>query len=316
MKSALHLLPPLFLERLQKIFPPSVFHKVCNAMATARPVAFRCNFLKTTERELVQELQKEGFLLQRVQELPGAFVLKNRTQTDLEKTKAYLEGKLYLQGLSSQIPPLVLDPKPGERVLDLAAAPGGKTCQIAAAMRNEGEILAVEKDPVRAERLVFNLKRQGVLCVRVHRADGRFLKEEKTGFFDRVLLDAPCSAEGKFHLQNPRSFAYWDLSVVQKNARLQRSLLKTAWRLLRPGGILVYSTCALSPEENEATVAELWQETPPPEVEDSPVFGGAFCGLTRWDERVFPEGLKKARRLAPSRLFEGFFWVKLRKPKS
>ena len=172
MKSGFSKLPAEFLERLVKMAPPGLMSEIHRGFCESRPTTFRVNRLKANAHGLIKELKQPGLICEPVKNFPDAFLFKKGSLKKLRESRPYEEGWIYLQSLSSQIPPMVLDPKPGERVLDLAAAPGGKTCQMAAMMQNRGEIVAVEPHPIRYEKLVYNLKKQGVEIAKAYKISG------------------------------------------------------------------------------------------------------------------------------------------------
>ncbi|MGE5552455.1 MAG: RsmB/NOP family class I SAM-dependent RNA methyltransferase [Betaproteobacteria bacterium] len=302
-------LPQEFLDRLGEFFPPPVQEEILAGFGAERPTTLRANTLRTDVRALMRELAAGGVKFERVLWYPEALIIKNRREKDLGSLPAYREGRLYLQSLSSMVPVLVLGPLPGERVLDVAAAPGSKTTQLAMLMQDYGYILANDSNPVRLERLKYNLRLQGVTIAEAVLSDGRSLGRCHPEAFDRVLLDAPCSGEGLFSASDPATFRHWSPARIRKFASLQRALFTSAFETLRPGGVLVYSTCTLAPEEDELLVdwalsafaGRLKTEPPPLRVP------GAVPALTRFDGRDLTPGVVQAFRLLPSHLFEGFF---------
>lgn len=308
-------LPQEFLTRLGEFFPQPVQERILAGYRAERPVTLRANTLKTDIRALMNELGTAGVKYDRVLWYPEALAIKNRREKELSELPAYREGRLYLQSLSSMVPALVLEPRPGERVLDVSAAPGSKTTQLATLMQNRGYILANDVNAVRLERLKYNLQLQGVTIAEPHLADGRTLGRDHPEAFDRVLLDAPCSGEGLFLADRPATWRRWSLNEVRKLASLQRKLFSSAFAALKPGGILVYSTCTLSPEENEQLVewaldeygARLTTEPSPLALPE------ASPPLARAGGRDFPSAVRRAFRLLPSRLCEGFFVCRFRK---
>jgi 16S rRNA (cytosine1407-C5)-methyltransferase len=306
-------LPAEFLDRLGRLVPASHHDAVVRSFGRRKPVSFRVNTLKAAVRDVLESLKQAGFKAGNVPWMKEAFLLQNRSQRDLESTPEYEQGLLYLQNLSSMVPPLVLAPQPGERVLDLAAAPGSKTTQMAAMMGNEGSITAVDENAVRVERLKANLARQGVICAEAITADGAMVGGDRPEGFDRVLLDAPCTAEGRFLAGEPRTYSYWRVEKVRKTARLQKRLMRSALQALRVGGMMVYSTCTFSPEENEGVLA--WAlERFPDQVECLPVkvpLPNALPGVATWEGRAFPAGTTNGMRILPTDSMEGFFVAKL-----
>jgi 16S rRNA (cytosine1407-C5)-methyltransferase len=195
-------------------------------------------------------------------------------------------------------------------VLDVAAAPGSKTTQAAALMGNRGRIVANDVDPVRAERLAYNVRLQGCTIAEVRVGRGETIGTAEPAAYDRVLVDAPCSGEGRFLVFEPATTRPWSPRVVAESTRLQRKLLASGARALRPGGVLVYSTCTLNAAENEDVVqwaiGELGLEPEPIPL----AVPGAFAGMARGrDPRV-----ARALRLFPDAEHEGFFVCRFRAP--
>jgi 16S rRNA (cytosine967-C5)-methyltransferase len=209
--------------------------------------ALRANELIVTPAEVAEALAGQGVESRAAEDIPEGLVLSG--QFDAHGSKLFEEGAIMPQSRASMLVARTLDPQPGERVLDLCAAPGAKTTHIAALLRNEGEVVAVEKHGGRAKALGENCERMGVTCVAVREADAA----EVDGEFDRVLLDPPCSDLGT--LQS-RPDVRWkkDEETVARVTAEQARLLDAAAERVRPGGTLVYSTCTISPEENERQI--------------------------------------------------------------
>ena len=201
-------------------------------------------------------------------------------------------GAYYLQEASAMAPVALLDPRPGERVLDLCAAPGGKTTQIAGRMNGEGFLLCNEINPKRAKILSRNIERMGVSNALVTNEHPERLAERFAGFFDRVLVDAPCSGEGMFRKEEA-AVTDWSQETVEMCARRQGEILHSAAQMLRPGGRLVYSTCTFAPEEDELAVAAFLEShrSFEPEVLDAPWFEPVENGGHRlWPHKLLGEG--------------------------
>lgn len=307
-------LPPDFLARLPRLVPADQLDAVLRAF-TRRPTTFRVNPLKTTRDAALAELSARGFQVDAVPWYADAFILRSRSKRELIETPEYARGEIYVQSLSSMVPPLILAPRPGERVCDLTAAPGSKTTQIAARMNNTGEIVANDRSKIRLSKLVANLKLQGVANVRTRLARGEDLWKKFPEYFDRVLVDAPCSLEGRFEAGNPKSFGDWSLRKVGFLSAIQCHLLRSAVTMTKPGGIIVYSTCTLSPEENEQ-VLDWMLKKEPDRVQVEPIdfpIENILPGLTHWEQQEFSPHVRHAIRILPSELMEGFFVAKLRK---
>ena len=231
-------------------------------------------------------------------------------------SEAVASGRLYVQNLSSMLAPLVLDPRPGERVLDLAAAPGGKTLHLAARLGLEGELAAVEPVRDRFFKLKQNLERCGAgAFVRTFTHDGRDVGRKTPGRFDAVLLDAPCSSEARFDPREPETFAYWGPRKLAESARKQKALVRSALDATRPGGRVLYATCSLAPEENELVVAHTLRRLAG-KVELVPVelpIASARPGLTAWRGKRLADELAGCVRVVPNDELAGFFLAMLKK---
>ena len=201
-------------------------------------------------------------------------------------------GVYYLQEASAMAPVALLDPQPGERVCDLCAAPGGKSTQIAGRMGGEGFLLCNEWSPKRAKILSRNIERMGVSNALVTNENVENLAKRFAGFFDRVLVDAPCSGEGMFRKEEA-AVTDWSQETVEMCARRQAEILNSAAKLVRPGGRLVYSTCTFAPEEDEGAVAAFLESHPDfsPEILETPWFVPVENGGHRmWPHKLLGEG--------------------------
>lgn len=297
-------LPADFVAGLYGLFPQAVAERILKGMGERRSTTFRVNTLKAGTADVIRFLHGRHVRYRRPPWCADAFALAELDERDVGAWDLYLEGRIYVQGISGMVPALALAPRPGERVLDLAAAPGSKTTQIAAIMGDRGAILAVEPNAVRAERLAYNLRLQGCTIVEVRRGWGEKIGAELPGAFDRVLVDAPCSGEGRFTASEPGTWRSWSKRTVTESARVQRRLLTSGIRALKPGGTLVYSTCTINADENEAIVLGALDAFPVA-IEQVPVrVPGALPGQ---------RGLDKALRILPDRDHEGFFVCRMRK---
>ncbi len=274
--------------------------------------------MRADRDEVVEQLRRLGFELEQVSWYRDAYVLRNRSKRELMQAPPHIEGGIYLQNLSSMVPALVLAPQPGERVLDMAAAPGSKTTQIAALMGNKGEIVANDVSPTRRFRLLANLRQQGVTIARVTSIRGEVMWRSYPEQFDRTLLDAPCSMEGMFKCGDPATYEHWSPRKVKVLAQRQAHLLRSAVSATKVGGVVVYSTCTLSPEENEGVVDWLLhKEGDAVELEPVEVPGLELApALEGWQGRRFDPKVSLSARILPSSLMEGFFVARIRKVRS
>jgi NOL1/NOP2/sun family putative RNA methylase len=212
----------------------------------------------------------------------------------------HMAGVYYIQEPSAMYPVTLLDPRPGERILDLCAAPGGKSTQIAAQMRQKGFLLSNEIHPERARILSENMERMGVTCGIVTKESPERLAERFPAFFDRILVDAPCSGEGMFR-KHPEGINQWSPENVLACAHRQDEILEQADKMLRPGGYLVYSTCTFAPCENEGTVSRFIAAHPDYTILKPKRFPGMSWGVP--DQIPHPaKGIEDTVRLWPHKI--------------
>ena len=276
------MLPEAFLQRMEAQLG-SEYPAFLESLERPRAVALRFNPMKG-ERPVLP------FVGAPVPWEPEGFYYDPETRPGLH---VYHEaGVYYLQEASAMAPVALLDPKPGERVCDLCAAPGGKTTQIAGRMLGRGFLVCNEINPKRAKILSRNIERMGVANALVTNEHPETLASRFPGFFDRVLVDAPCSGEGMFRKEEA-AVTDWSQETVQMCARRQREILDSAARLVRPGGRLVYSTCTFAPEEDEETVAAFLEAHPEftPEPVEAPWFvPGENASYRMWPHKLLGEG--------------------------
>lgn len=215
----------------------------------------------------------------------------------------YQDGKIYMQSLSSMLPPIILEPKEKTDILDMAAAPGGKTTQIAALTNNKAHITACEKNKIRAERLKYNVDKQGATCVFIMPKDSRFIDDFFS--FDQILLDAPCSGSGTLDFNDSNIKKYFTKQLIERSTKTQKTLLKKAIRLLKPGHEMVYSTCSILSCENENVVESILKDG---KAEIIPI---SFEGIESLP--VLPTKISGTLCVCPTELYEGFFVAKIRK---
>ncbi len=244
-------LPKEFVDNLYTMFSPGVVDNIFRGIAEKRFTTLRVNTLKYNIQDLMKYFKEINIKFERVLWYKDALIIKNATEKDIQKLEIYQKGYIYIQSLSSMVPPLVLAPQEGENVLDLTAAPGSKTTQIASLMNGKGSVLANELDKLRCEKLKYNINSQGANIVKVINGRGEKIGEQYSEKFDKVLLDTPCSGEGRFTIYNVQSYKTWSPKTVNELTKMQKKLFKSAYNALKPKGTLVYSTCTLNKEENE-----------------------------------------------------------------
>jgi len=270
------------------------FQKASN---TPMPYVVRSNTLKTSSDELAQRFVDSDINTVRYAWNKDLFELSEPPGRRIE----HWLGLYYSQEAVQTLPVIALDPQPGETVLDLCAAPGGKTTYIAARMQNQGTLVANEPSGRRQMSLLANINRLGVLNTMVTAYQGENFPMQTS--FDRILVDAPCSAEGT--LRKEPSLRHGASSgTIARLARLQKRLILRAFDVLAPGGCLVYSTCTFAPEENEAVVAHLLQERTAQILPFDAPFNAA-SGLTAWQGETFPPEIGHCVRVYPHHLNSG-----------
>jgi len=219
------------------------------------------------------------------------------------KTLLHWRGEYYVQEESAAIPVDVLDPEPGEKTLDMCAAPGGKTTQIAAKMENKGLIVANDSSSQRLKSLHANIYRTGSKIVEVTNYDGRNIHEDEK--FDRILVDAPCSGEGDRYY---RKFEAADEKESRDLAELQKNLLRKAERLVKEGGTIVYSTCTVTPIENESVVSEILEQTDL-KLDTISTDAEHVTGVKSFEDKEYGDEVDKTVRVYPHHLNSGVIYV-------
>ena len=283
------------------------YDEVVQSFSRTDVLSVRVNTLKTTRPEILAKLKEQNIAVAEFPWSTEALILEGISREELGKSDLVNDGLLYRQSLSSMLPVLALGPRPGERVLDMCAAPGSKTTQMAALMRNEGEIVAVEAIRGRFFKLKSVLAQCGVTNVATKLTDARRFRSHV--LFDRILVDAPCSSEGRFKMDDPETYAYWSPRKIREMVRKQRGLLLHASRLLKPGGTLVYATCTFASEENEGVVDWLLRKTDGRLSLEPIHFTGvsSYPALEVWMEKNFDRKVKDCFRVLPGAGMEGFF---------
>lgn len=272
--------------------------EACITAQQSLPYYLRVNSLKTTTEEYLNwtNLKLEKTFL------PYAFQVQEPPQGGLGNTIDYATGWMHTQSLSSMLPPHTLNPKPGEQMLDVCAAPGSKTTQCAALMQNKGVILANDKNKGRISALANNIERLGIINTSTMNQDGaRFTSPHK---FHKILVDAPCSGLGS----SEKAYEWWDEKYSRNISALQSAILRAAFSHLEPGGTLVYSTCTYSPDENELPVSRLLEKHLDAKLEAVEI-PNSEPGIPD-----FGDEFKNARRIYPHKFqSEGFFVAKIRR---
>lgn len=289
---------PQFVKQLfQNQYGEEITIKIIEGYSKRRVVTLRVNTIKTDKQNVKKKLQEVGIETEDISWYEDCLIIKNAREEEIRKLDIYENGEIYLQSLSSMLPPIILEPKGGENILDMAAAPGGKTTQIAAITQNKAFITACEKNKIRVDRLKYNLQKQGVGCVNVMLEDARKLSDFFS--FDKILLDAPCSGSGTMSVFD-KTFSK---ELIERSLKTQEELLIKALKILKTGGEMVYSTCSILEQENERILQKVLKK-----------YGGEIVPIEPIKEiPLLPTFTAGVMCVCPTEFYEGFFVAKIKK---
>lgn len=290
-------------EKLEKQYGTKITKEIIEGFQTKRKTTLRINTIKNNIEEIKKELEKEKIEYETIKWSKEALIIKNADEKTIQEMEIYKNGKIYLQSLSSMLPPIILEPKEGTDILDMAAAPGGKTTQIAALTNNKAHITACEKNKIRAERLKYNVDKQGATCVFIMPKDSRFIDDFFS--FDQILLDAPCSGSGTLDYNDANVEKYFTEQLIERSSKTQKTLLSKAIKLLKPEHEMVYSTCSILDCENEDVVSSVIKNG---NIEIVPI---NFEGMEELP--ILPKKISGTLCVKPTELYEGFFVAKIKR---
>ena len=293
----------IFFERINKINP-----EILEGLKEKREFSFRINKHKAG-LEVLDELKKEGYNPKKIEWSEYVYTLPIVERKKITKSAPYTQNKIYIQNLSSIIAANSLDINENDWVLDLAAAPGGKSLIFSEKAK---KISAVEPDKKRFFRMKRNFKEHGAKNIQTYNKDGRFVYKATGEMFDKVFLDAPCSSEA--HIELDKGITWWNLKRVKRFSKLQKELMISAFESLKPGGEMIYATCTFSPEENEENIDFLLKKYPNAEIlkVNLPI-ENIQKGITKWEDKKYNPEVKKAIRILPKDAYSGFFFCKIKK---
>ena len=290
-------------EKLEKQYGKKITKEITEGYQTKRKTTLRINTIKSNIEEIKKELEKEKIEYETIKWSKEALIIKNADEKTIQEMEIYKNGKIYLQSLSSMLPPIILKPKEGTDILDMAAAPGGKTTLIAALTNNKAHITACEKNKIRAERLKYNVDKQGATSVFIMPKDSRFIDDFFS--FDQILLDAPCSGSGTLDYNDANVEKYFTEQLIERSSKTQKTLLSKAIKLLKPGHEMVYSTCSILDCENEDVVSSVIKNG---NIEIVPI---NFEGMEKLP--ILPTKISGTLCVKPTELYEGFFVAKIKR---
>ena len=296
-------LPQFLIEELNKQYGEEMTNKIIDGYTKNRVVSLRVNTLKSNLEKVCEELTKNSIEFEKVSWSDVALITENATEEDLQKLSIYENGEIYLQSLSSMLPPVIMQPKENTDILDMTAAPGGKTTQIEALTNNNANITACEMNNIRIEKLKYNIEKQGAKSVAIMQADSRNLSDYFA--FDQILLDAPCSGSGTIDLNNERTYKNFTEQLVEKSTKSQLTLLKKALKILKPGHEMIYSTCSILARENEDILNKAIKGI------NAEIISIELEGVG--DIPLLPTKIEGTLCVCPNKYYEGFFVAKIRK---
>ena len=294
------MIPNILKEKIVNSYNIETYNNVEEGLID-KPLTIRINTIKTTKPEITNILKENNIEYQNVSWYDNALIILNKNEKDLKELDIYKKGYIYFQSLSSQIPPILLNPKEGETILDMTAAPGGKTTELAALSENKAFITATEKNKIRYDRLKYNIEKQGAKRTTILKEDATNLDEYFK--FDKILLDAPCSGSGTLKKDNDNSYLTEDF--INKITITQKKLIKKAIELLNPNGELIYSTCSILKEEDDEIINYALNSFPnieliPIDIENIPKIKDTIEGTIK---------------VLPTKEYEGFFIAKIKRMK-
>ena len=298
-------LPNFLIKKINQQYGEELCSKVLSGYKENRVVTLRVNTLKSNIQKIQEELIKNNIKFSGVSWNKDALIIENANEEDLQKLCVYENGEIYLQSLSSMLPPVIMEPKGNTDILDMTAAPGGKTTQIAAISNNNANITACEMNNIRIEKLKYNIEKQGATSVVVLQADSRNLNDYFK--FDQILLDAPCSGSGTIDLNNERTYKNFTEKLVEKSTKSQLTLLRKALKILKSGHEMIYSTCSILQEENEDILDKVLKEF---NAEIIPIDIKKIEDIP-----ILPTKINGTLCVCPNKYYEGFFVAKIRKNK-
>ena len=311
-KEVKNCLPKELIEILEQIYTTKQLDDIYKSFYRGRSTSFRINSLKGNSREVMEELRSNKIKVFNHPIIKNAFVVKDKKESALRKLEVYKYGKIYLQNISSMFPPLFLDLKEDIVILDMCAAPGGKSLYMADLTNNKATILANDLNDLRRERLNYNIEKQGATSIISLSSDGCTIGKRLNNYFDRILLDVPCSGEGVIKLNSQKLFSSWNRKKVELASRLQKKLIDSAYHALKSGGVIVYSTCTLNTLENEEVINYAIDKYKDLKLEFIEInLPNVIRGKTTFNDKQYNEELYKAIRIIPNEYMEGFFIAKL-----
>ncbi|KKP65655.1 MAG: RNA methylase, NOL1/NOP2/sun family [candidate division WS6 bacterium GW2011_GWE1_34_7] len=311
----------IFISRMASILrlPRARILSIFNQRAKT---TIRLNSLRGDVRETYKLLKARAYELTSIPWAPNTYFVNNRDKAEISQVEEYRQGRFYIQDLSSILVTIILNPKPKDKILDMCSAPGSKTTHIADLTNNKADIMANELEVSRTNSLRNVIDQFGAENTKITLSDGRDFGKKYPDYFDKVLLDAPCSGEGRIYMRGPKPLRFWSIKKVKSLSMVQEQLLESAFITLKTGGTLIYSTCTLEPEENEGVVTSLLKKHKNAKVEEIELIESkgfkdfkkyVSPGIVHWSGNDYDPSVKKSIRILPSSEMMGFYIAKIAK---
>lgn len=289
---------------LETQYAETQVNSILEGLTKSRKTTIRVNTIKTSMTEIKEILEKEEISFKEVPWNDFALIIENADENRIRKLQIYNNGEIYMQSLSSMIPPIVLNPQANESILDMAAAPGGKTTEMACLSNNQAMITACEKNKIRCDKLKYNLEKQGANRVTIMQEDARKLSDFFK--FDKILLDAPCSGSGTINITDSNLEKYFSKELYIRAIKTQKELLEKAAKIVKIGGEIVYSTCSILKDENEKIVQNILNKN---NFEIVPI------NMNITEIPILPTTIEGTLCVCPTKIYEGFYVAKIKKIK-
>ncbi len=289
---------------LETQYAKTQVNSILEGLTKSRKTTIRVNTIKTSMTEIKEIFEKEEISFKEVPWNDFALIIENADESRIRKLQIYNNGEIYMQSLSSMIPPIVLNPQANESILDMAAAPGGKTTEMACLSNNQAMITACEKNKIRCDKLKYNLEKQGANRVTIMQEDARKLSDFFK--FDKILLDAPCSGSGTINITDSNLEKYFSKELYIRAIKTQKELLEKAAKIVKIGGEIVYSTCSILKDENEKIVQNILNKN---NFEIVPI------NMNITEIPILPTTIEGTLCVCPTKIYEGFYVAKIKKIK-
>lgn len=289
---------------LETQYAETQVNSILEGLTKSRKTTIRVNTIKTCMTEIKEILEKEEISFKEVPWNDFALIIENADESRIRKLQIYNNGEIYMQSLSSMIPPIVLNPQANESILDMAAAPGGKTTEMACLSNNQAMITACEKNKIRCDKLKYNLEKQGVNRITIMQEDARKLSDFFK--FDKILLDAPCSGSGTINITDSNLEKYFSKELYIRAIKTQKELLEKATKIVKIGGEIVYSTCSVLKDENEKIIQNILNKN---NFEIVPI------NMNITEIPILPTTIEGTLCVCPTKIYEGFYVAKIKKIK-